>query len=75
MKGKAPKGFLSIHTLSNKGLAGVQQDVTALHNHPLYGQVLPDVLCVAHLIVHHSERAHTDTPISSVFSIKMYQES
>ena len=42
-------------TLPDKGLAGVQQDVTALHYHPLNGQVLPDVLSVTHLVVHYSE--------------------
>lgn len=41
-------------TLPDEGLAGVQQDVAALHYHPLYGQILPDVLRVTHFIVHHS---------------------
>lgn len=40
-------------TLPHEGLAGIQKDVAALHDHPLDGQVLPDVLRVAHLIVHH----------------------
>lgn len=50
------------HTLPDEGLAGVQQDVAALHNHSLDGQVLADVLRVAHLVVHHSVqtgRPHT----------------
>ena len=49
-------------TLSDEGLAGVQQEVAALYDHPLDGQVLADVLCVADLIVHHPE---TQTPSSS----------
>lgn len=46
-------------TLPDEGLAGVQQDVTALHYHPLYGQVLPDVLRVTHLVMHYSGRTQT----------------
>lgn len=42
-------------TLSDEGLTGVQQDVTALYNHPLYGQILSDVLGVTHFIVHHPD--------------------
>lgn len=42
-------------TLSNKCLAGVQENLAAFYDHPLYCQVLPDVLCFAHLIVHDSE--------------------
>lgn len=45
-------------TLSDEGLTGVQQDVTALHDHPLDGQVLADVLRVAHLVVHHPGKDH-----------------
>lgn len=45
-------------TLSDEGLTGVQQDVTALHDHPLDGQVLADVLRVAHLVVHHPGKHH-----------------
>lgn len=40
-------------TLSDEGLARVQQDVAAFYNHPFNGQILPDVFSVAHLIVHH----------------------
>ena len=39
-------------SLSHEDLVHVQQDVAALHDHPLYGQVLPDVLRLRHLVVH-----------------------
>lgn len=42
-------------TLSDKGLTGVQQNVTAFNYHPLYGKVLPYILCVAHFIMHHPD--------------------
>lgn len=42
-------------TLPYKGLAGVQEDVAALHNHALNGKILTDVLSVTHFIMHHSE--------------------
>lgn len=42
-------------TLPDKGLAGVQQDLTALDDHPLYRQVFPDVFGLAHFIVHYPE--------------------
>lgn len=42
-------------TLPDEGLAGVKQDVAAFHDHPFDGQVLPDVLGVAHLVVHHPD--------------------
>ena len=35
--------------LSHEHLVDVQEDVTALHDHPLYRQVLPDVLGLRHL--------------------------
>ena len=35
--------------LPHEHLVHVQQDVTPLHYHPLYGQVLPDVLSLGHL--------------------------
>ena len=41
-------------TLSDKSLAGVQENLTALYDHALNGQVLSDVLSLAHLIVHDS---------------------
>lgn len=43
-------------TLSDKCLAGVQQHLAALHDHALDSQILPDVLRLAHFIVHDSER-------------------
>ena len=39
-------------TLSDKRLVHVEQDVAAFHDHPLDGEVLPDVLGLAHLILH-----------------------
>ena len=39
-------------SLSHKHLVHVQQDVATLHDHPLYGQVLPDVLRLRDLVVH-----------------------
>lgn len=39
-------------SLPHEHLVHVQQDIAALHNHPLYGQVLPDVLSLGHLVVH-----------------------
>lgn len=47
------KGLLLVHlTLSDKRLIDVQQDITALNDHPLYGQVLSDVLCFTYFIMH-----------------------
>lgn len=46
-------GVLTRLTLSHKRLAGVKEDVTALHDHALNSQVLADVFCVTHFIVHH----------------------
>lgn len=43
-------------TLSYKRLAGVQQDLAALYDHALYRQILPDVLSLAHFIVHDSSK-------------------
>ena len=56
-----PVCFDVILTLPDEGLAGVQEDVTALHDHTLYGQVLTDVLGVAHFIVHHPGTRNTYT--------------
>lgn len=36
-------------TLTDEDLVDVEQDVTALHDHPLHGQVLAQVLSLAHL--------------------------
>ena len=38
--------------MSDKDLIDVQQDVAALDNHPLYGEVLPDVLRLWDLVMH-----------------------
>lgn len=43
-------------TLSYKRLAGVKENLAALYNHALYCQVLPDVLGLAHFIVHDSRK-------------------
>lgn len=43
-------------TLPDERLTGVQQNFTALHNHPLDSQVLPDVLSLTHLVMHDSGR-------------------
>lgn len=40
-------------TLSHKSLAGVQQDLAAFDDHSLDGKVFPDVLCLAHFVVHY----------------------
>ena len=49
-------GFLSQDlqqgALPDEHLVHVQKDVAAFHNHPLYRQVLPDVLSLGHLVVH-----------------------
>lgn len=42
----------SCPTLSHKGLAGVKEDLTALDDHALDGQVFPDVLRLTDFIVH-----------------------
>lgn len=55
---------LKVVTLSDKRLAGVQKDLATLHDHALDGQVLPDVLGLAHLIVHYS--VDEETPIIAV---------
>lgn len=39
-------------TLAHEGLAGVQEDLTALGDHALNGQVFADVLCLADFIMH-----------------------
>lgn len=44
-------------TLSYKRLAGVKQNLAALYNHALYCQVFPDVLGLAHFIMHYSKKA------------------
>lgn len=51
--------MMSRFTLSDKRLAGVQEDLAALHDHALDCQVLPDVLSLAHFIVHYSEDEET----------------
>lgn len=40
-------------TLPHEGLAGVQEDLAALRDHALDGEVFPDVLCLAHFIMHY----------------------
>lgn len=49
-------------TLSHKSLAGVQQDLTAFDDHTLDGKVFPDVLCLAHFVVHYP--AGTGKPLA-----------
>lgn len=39
--------------MSHESLAGVEEDLTAFDNHALDGQVFPDVLCLADLVVHY----------------------
>lgn len=46
--------LLSELTLSDERLAGVKEDLAAFYDHALNGQVLPDVLCLAHFIMHDS---------------------
>lgn len=41
-------------TLANEGLAGVQQNITALNNHSFNGKIFPYVFSVAHLVMHYS---------------------
>lgn len=40
-------------TLSHESLAGVQQDLAAFNNHALNGEVFPDVLRLAHFVMHY----------------------
>lgn len=56
------------HTLSHKGLAGVQEDLTALDDHALNGQVLPDVLCLADFIMHYPVGVGNGTAICRLCS-------
>lgn len=49
------EGLALTQTLSDKGLAGVQQDLTPLDDHPLYCQVFPNVFSLTHFIVHYPE--------------------
>lgn len=41
--------------MSHKRLAGVEENLAALHDHALDCQVLPDVFGLAHLVVHDSK--------------------
>lgn len=46
-------------TLSYKCLAGVEENLAALHDHALNCQVLPDVFSLTHFIMHDSrEKGH-----------------
>lgn len=49
------EGLALAQTLSDEGLAGVQQDLTPLDDHPLYCQVFPNVFSLTHFIVHYPE--------------------
>lgn len=42
-------------TLSDKSLAGIQQNLTALNNHPLYRQIFPNIFGLTHFVVHYPE--------------------
>lgn len=42
-------------TLSDEGLAGVQQDLAPLDDHPLYCQVFPNIFSLTHFIMHYPE--------------------
>lgn len=46
-------------TLSYKCLAGVEEDLAALHDHALDRQVLPNVFGLAHFIMHDSRKKGT----------------
>jgi hypothetical protein len=39
-------------SLANKDLVDVEENVTALNDHPLDGKVLSEILRLAHLVVH-----------------------
>lgn len=54
------QGPIAQLTLTHERLAGVQQNVTALHNHALDRQIFADVLSVANFIMHHPEKTATD---------------
>lgn len=58
-------------TLPYKGLTGVQQNITALHDHSLDREVLADVFCVTHFIMHHSEEKHANTSQYTLNRFKM----
>lgn len=54
-------------TLSYKRLAGVEENLTALYDHALYCQVLPDVFGLTHFVVHDSrEKGHFTILILSI---------
>lgn len=46
-------------TLSHKCLAGVQENLASLHDHALNSKILPDVLRLAHFVVHDSKDEET----------------
>ena len=56
-----PAGLGGGRALSHEGLAGVQQDLAALDDHALDGQVFPDVLRLADLVMHYPVGAGSDT--------------
>lgn len=55
-------------TLSYKRLAGVKENLAALYNHALYCQVFPDVLGLAHFIMHYSKKAQKQHKKSAFLS-------
>lgn len=50
------------HTLSHKGLAGIQEDLAAFNDHAFNGQVFPDVLGLTDFIVHYPVRMNSQRP-------------
>lgn len=54
-------------TLSHEGLAGVQEDFAAFSNHPLDCQVLPNVFCFAHFVVHYPTQEEISQPETRIF--------
>lgn len=59
--------MMSRVTLSHKCLAGVQENLAALHDHALNSQVLPDVLRLAHFVMHDSKNEETRHVICQQF--------
>lgn len=45
--------------MSHKSLAGVEENLAALHDHALDGKVLPDIFCLAHFVMHDSRNRRT----------------
>lgn len=52
----------SFPTLSYKGLAGVQEDFTALDNHPFNSQIFPNVFSLTYFVMHYPTEREKSQP-------------